>query len=668
MDKGTPFGHYRLRRLLGEGGMGQVYEAFDTRSDRIVALKVLPPHSAADREFRERFRRESRAAAGLNDPHVIPIHQYGEIDGRMYLDMRLVQGQGVDTVLAQRGSMPPALAVSVVGQVAAALTAAHANGLVHRDVKPSNMLLCADDFVYLIDFGIARSAAEAGLTSTGAAIGTFAYMSPERLAGVADIRSDVYALACVLHECLTGSQPFPGASLEQQITAHLTSPPPRPSVVRPDVPAAFDDVIARGMSKDPAQRYQTAAELATAARNALAVSTDLRAPTAPTLQAPRPPELNHADEDRWWEPETVLVESVPDSRRSERTGETTDAPPDSGKKKVRRGRILLSLAVATAVAAPISWYATRPEPPQDYSLAHPPQVPTYKVGEMPEYVTVDAATHTAFVGNNRLGRVWAVDTVSHTVTATIDVGQSNVWGMALDPGLHTLFTLGSGFITMIDTETRTVINGIAVKDASFLQGIAVDPDTHTLYTSSSVRIFVVDAVARTVRSSFPVRDYSDQLALDANAHTLYAVNTKSNTVSAIDTPSQKVTATINVGKSPRQVAADPTTHTAYVTNYDDGTVSVIDTASRAVIATINLAGDAGHGGPESAKAVTFDKDTHTVYVTSGSSTVSVIDGLSHVVMSTIGVGESPCDAAVDPSTHTLYVINNRGNSMSVIER
>ncbi|MEU1206796.1 protein kinase [Nocardia sp. NPDC005825] len=667
VDKGTPFGHYRLRRLLGEGGMGQVYEAFDTRSDRIVALKVLPPHSADDPEFRERFRRESRAAAGLNDPHVIPIHQYGEIDGRMYLDMRLVQGQGVDTVLAQRGPMPPEMAVSVVGQVAAALTAAHANGLVHRDVKPSNMLLCADDFVYLIDFGIARSAAEAGLTSTGAAIGTFAYMSPERLAGVADIRSDVYALACVLHECLTGSQPFPGTSLEQQITAHLTSPPPRPSAVRPDVPMVFDEVIARGMSKDPAQRYQTAAELATAARDALASATDLRPPAAPTVQAPLPSEPEHIDHDRWWEPETVVVESVPDSPHSEHARETTQAP-DAGGPRVRRGRILLGLAAAAAVIAPVSWYATRPEPPQDYSLAHPPQVPTYKVGDMPEYVAVDAATHTAFVGNNRLGLVWAVDTVSHAVTATINVGQSNVWGMALDPGLHTLFTLGSGFITMIDTDSRTVINGIAVKDASFLQGIAVDPDTHTLYTSSSVRIFVIDAAARTVRASFPVRDYSDQLALDANAHTLYSVNTRSNTVSTIDTASQKVTATINVGKSPRQVAADPATHTAYVTNYEDGSVSVIDTASRAVIATINLAGDVSHGGPESAKAVTFDRDSHTVYVTSGSSTVSVIDGLSHVVMSTIGVGESPCDAAVDPSTHTLYVINNRGNSMSVIER
>ncbi|MFE3794653.1 protein kinase [Nocardia tengchongensis] len=682
MDEGTPFGHYRLRRLIGEGGMGQVYEAFDTRSDRVVALKVLPPHSAADPEFRERFRRESRAAAGLNDPHVIPIHQYGEIDGRMYLDMRLVQGQGVDTVLAQRGPMPPALAVSIVGQVAAALAAAHANALVHRDVKPSNMLLCADDFVYLIDFGIARSAAEAGLTSTGAAIGTFAYMSPERLAGVADIRSDVYALACVLHECLTGSQPFPGTSLEQQITAHLTSPPPRPSVVRPDVPVAFDEVIARGMSKDPAQRYQTATELATAARNALTSTADLTPavtngggrpaivapaaspqPSFPTLtpttvQAPVRREPVHGDNDRWWEPETVLAEPVLDSQRHSPTGEAARAPT-LGNRRVRRGRVLLSLAVAAAVAVPGTWYATRPEAPEDFSASENPQVPTFKIGDLPEYVAVNPTTHTAYVGNANGGLVAVFDTVSRSVVTTIDTGQSGVRGLALDPGIHTLFTIGIGSVSMIDTASRTVTGAIRV-GTSALQGIAVDPDNHTLYTSDGISMVVIDATSRAVRSSFSAGDYSNQLALDTNAHTLFATNARSGTVSTIDTLSQKVTASVKVGKTPKHVAADPTTHTAYVTNGDDGTVSVIDTVSRSVIATINIA--------DRADGVALDPGTHTVYVTTAGGKVLVIDGLSHVVMSTIAVGAYPTDAAVDTTTHTVYVINNRGNSMSVIER
>src|SRR5580693_1740886 len=177
--EGTPFGRYRLIELLGRGGMGEVWRAHDTSTNRIVAIKLLPPHLAQDDMFVKRFRREAEAAARLNSPHIIPIHDYGEIDGRLYVNMRLVEGRDLQEVLAD-GPLEPGRAVRIVEQVAKALHAAHKIGLVHRDVKPSNILLDEDDFAYLIDFGIARAADETRLTGTGGVIGSWPYMSPER--------------------------------------------------------------------------------------------------------------------------------------------------------------------------------------------------------------------------------------------------------------------------------------------------------------------------------------------------------------------------------------------------------------------------------------------------------------------------------------------------------
>jgi ABC-type amino acid transport substrate-binding protein/predicted Ser/Thr protein kinase len=266
----TPFGHYQLQKLIGRGGMGEVYRAYDTKTHRVVALKVLPHHLAEDATFQQRFRRESQAAAGLNDPHVVPIHGYGEIDGLLYLDMRLIEGRNLGTMLEDSEKpLGPAFAVDVVEQVATALTAAHEAGLIHRDVKPSNILITDRGFVYLIDFGLARMAGEKGLTTEGNTLGTLAYMAPERFDGAQiDPRADIYALTCVLYECITGSRPFPADSYEQQIKGHMVAPPPRPSAADPKL-AAFDDVIAKGMAKKPANRYQTAGELAAAARRAL---------------------------------------------------------------------------------------------------------------------------------------------------------------------------------------------------------------------------------------------------------------------------------------------------------------------------------------------------------------------------------------------------------------
>ena len=253
--------------------MGEVWRAYDTETNRVVALKVLPADLAQDPMFQQRFRREAHAAAGLNEPHVVPIHHFGEIDGRLFVDMRLIEGRDLAAVLSMGGPLGADRAVVVVEQVGAALTAAHRVGLVHRDVKPSNILLTENDFAYLIDFGIARRASETGLTSVGAAVGTLAYMAPERFrTGQVDPRSDIYALSCVLYESLTGHPPFPGQTMEQLLMAHLTCPPPRPSAVRPGVPTAVDGVIAKGMAKDPGQRYGSAIELGQAARAALATA------------------------------------------------------------------------------------------------------------------------------------------------------------------------------------------------------------------------------------------------------------------------------------------------------------------------------------------------------------------------------------------------------------
>ncbi|ACU39227.1 serine/threonine-protein kinase [Actinosynnema mirum] len=265
------FGPYRVEGLLGRGGMGEVHRAYDTAHDRVVALKRLSAVYHSDAEFRARFRRESQVAARLREPHVIPIHAYGEIDGTLYLDMRLVEGEDLSDVL-ERGPIEPERAVRIVRQTASALDAAHADGLVHRDVKPSNILLSAGDFVYLVDFGIARSAAgdSTHITASGEVLGTLDYMAPERFSGT-DVSGavDVYALAGVLFACLTGRRPFTAEGTAAQIWAHMQEEPPRPSEVRPGVPAALDAVIARGMAKDPAARYPTASALAEAAAAAL---------------------------------------------------------------------------------------------------------------------------------------------------------------------------------------------------------------------------------------------------------------------------------------------------------------------------------------------------------------------------------------------------------------
>lgn len=274
---GQQLGRYRLHRLIGRGSMGEVYEAEDTVRERTIALKLLWPDLSHDSGFRERMQREARTAGRLQAPHVVPIHDYGEIDGHLFLDMRLIQGSDLAAVLKRSGPLNASRAVGFVQQAASALDAAHSVGVIHRDIKPANLLLTDEDFLYLVDFGIASAVGEEPLEAPKTVEGTWRYSAPELFTGNGVGRSiDIYALSAVLYECLTGAPPYRADGVQGLIEAHLNDPIPQASRT-PGVSPAFDAVIARGMAKNAQDRYASAGDLAKAAQRAL----QLPAPARP---------------------------------------------------------------------------------------------------------------------------------------------------------------------------------------------------------------------------------------------------------------------------------------------------------------------------------------------------------------------------------------------------
>ena len=257
---GAEFAGCRIEAVAGRGGMGIVYRATQLSLGRPVALKLITPDRAGDAGFRERFERESRIAAAIDHPNVVPVYAAGEEAGHLYLVMRYVKGTDLQHLLARERTLPPERVAAIALQIGAALDAAHAVGLVHRDVKPANVLL-GGEHAYLADFGLSQVVgSDTRLTSTGQWIGTADFMAPEQFeGGEADARADVYALGCVLYDALTGSVPFPRGTVPKTMIAHLQEEPPRPSEY--GAPLGFDRVIARALAKDPEDRYPSAGDL-----------------------------------------------------------------------------------------------------------------------------------------------------------------------------------------------------------------------------------------------------------------------------------------------------------------------------------------------------------------------------------------------------------------------
>jgi serine/threonine protein kinase len=267
LEPGIEFAGYRIERLIARGGMGSVYEATQVSLARRVALKVISPALGAEERFRERFRREARSAAAIDHPHILPVYEAGEFEsGRLFLSMRLVEGPDLSSLLRERGPLDTQQAVAILVQIGDALDAAHEQGLVHRDVKPANVMLEARDdgwHAYLTDFGLAKPDEHSGEhTAPGELLGTVDYMAPEQIDGLAlDGRADVYSFGCMVYRCLTDELPYQRESRTATLMAHANAPVPLPSATVAGLPSPLDVVVQRAMEKDRDKRARSAGAL-----------------------------------------------------------------------------------------------------------------------------------------------------------------------------------------------------------------------------------------------------------------------------------------------------------------------------------------------------------------------------------------------------------------------
>ncbi len=343
LPPGTVFAGCRVQGIIGHGDMGVVYRAEELALQRPVALKLILPGRSEDERVRQRFQRESKVAAAIDHQNVIPIFDAGEEQGVMYIMMRLVDGVDLRAVIESEGSLAPTRAARIVRQVGAALDAAHAHGILHRDVKPSNVLLARRDHAYLTDFGLAKPEASIdALTRHGTVVAHVDYVAPEQLLGQhVDARADVYALGCVLFEALTGVEPFQTAVAEAGLLARLEAPPPAPSSVRPDLPPAFDEVVQRAMAKDPDERYPSGGDLGEAALVA-----------AGALRRARPWSMVATGEASFAQQDVGAAGGVPAAAaaRAERPDRASGKPADSPASREEAGAPAGALRWAIAVA------------------------------------------------------------------------------------------------------------------------------------------------------------------------------------------------------------------------------------------------------------------------------------------------------------------------------
>ncbi|MGC5023578.1 serine/threonine-protein kinase [Tsukamurella sp. DT100] len=477
LEPGTTFAGYVIERALGAGGMGEVYVGRHPRLPRSDALKVLAPQLGSDPQFRARFEREADLAASLSHPAIVKVHDRGESEGRLWIAMELVDGVDLAQRLRETGPFPASEVASVVSTIADALDRAAGRGLVHRDVKPANILLSTDGDVLLTDFGIARMGGEASeLTGTGVTVGTVNYASPEQLQGrPLDGRSDQYSLACTAFQLLTGEAPYADSNAAIVIAGHLGLPLPSVRVRRPDLAPQLDEVLARATAKSPDARYASSGEFAAAFAHACAASVPGRTFVVPAV----PPS---ADPDRTFIPGAPVAEhDAPTQLRAANSSARANAI------KSHRGFAVAAVAVVAVialVAGVVVWRSVSSQGLDDSSVSPeaaglPRVLATPVLGSVARKPSGPKWTYTP-----ASGRAWK----AIGGTAAVTLFASSV-GMDKD------------FIDLVSTETGTLINRIAVGKAPDV--CDADPQGSVVVcrirTSTYAKIAVVDLAAGRIK-------------------------------------------------------------------------------------------------------------------------------------------------------------------------
>jgi len=698
-------GHYRIDSLLGSRGTGEVYKAYDTQRDRPVALKLLPRDLSGDEEYLERFKRESHVISRSREPHVIPVYDYGEIDGQLFIVMRLVDGTDIGALIQKNGRIAPQRAVDLISQVAEALDAAHADHLVHGDIKPSNILVTSTDFVYVTDFGVAPPAGD-GQAAAGSSSGTLNYMAPERFADdTSDSRSDVYSLACVLYECIAGVPPFTGKDAPALIYAHLYTSPPKVSAFAEGTTPALDEVIARGMAKDPAARFPTAGMLAEAAREALLGV----APTSamPQARAPgwnqTPPQVWGAAVAAWQdvaepsgiEPETAgnrLVTGASDTPtqtiqtaavqdwRSVRPPEMApppvaglppdygyvpppdygyvppdeeEDPPARGRGRRRLGVLIVAVAAAVGVVVALILTASNKSNPGSAAKASPP-------------VTGSSAASATASATASL----AVPTVAEKVTvggtpSYVQVAPNGQFAYVTNPSTHE--------ITVLDTADDQVSGVIKIPQGP-PQFVSFSPDSQTayvsVYTTGKNAVHLVDFIStatRAVTAVVPVNNLTpgpstaspDGQLLYVPNHNMEMTGTNINVIDVISTATKHLAGTIAVKPNPHWIVFGKNNGLFYTTDHMSAVITVVNAATNRVVKTIEV-GETPH-------SIAISPDGSTLAITSFSGNeVFVVDTATDQEVATIPVGRNPLEITYSPDGRYIYTADYEDNTVTVI--